>query len=68
MDWLISIVRFKQKVGKAILLTYWAAFDQIDLAALRGRALALSPWPVHGKRRTLILSEVELQLKQVYIG
>lgn len=38
---------------------FMEAFDRIDLAALRGRALALRPWPVRGTLRTLILSEVE---------
>ncbi len=38
---------------------FMSAFDQIDLAALRGRALALRPWPVRGTLRTLILSELE---------
>lgn len=38
---------------------FMAAFDHIDLAALRGRSLALRPWPVRGTLRTLILSELE---------
>jgi hypothetical protein len=38
---------------------FMAAFDQIDLAALRDRSLALRPWPVRGTLRTLILSELE---------
>lgn len=38
---------------------FMAAFDQIDLAVLRGRSLALRPWPVRGTLRTLILSELE---------
>ncbi|QYM73897.1 hypothetical protein K1X45_05680 [Pseudochrobactrum sp. Wa41.01b-1] len=38
---------------------FMAAFDKVDLASLRGRALALRPWPVRGTLRTLILSELE---------
>lgn len=44
---------------------FMKAFDRIDLAALRGRALALRPWPVRGTLRTLILSEVERLLAPV---
>ena len=44
---------------------FMEAFDRIDLAALRGRALALRPWPVRGTLRTLILSEVERLLAPV---
>ena len=44
---------------------FMEAFDQIDLSALRGRALALRPWPVRGTLRTLILSEVESLLMPV---
>ncbi|MBX8826051.1 hypothetical protein HBA93_10300 [Ochrobactrum sp. SFR4] len=43
---------------------FMAAFDQINLAALRGRALALRPWPVRGTLRTLILSKLEQKMKQ----
>ncbi|MGQ5719069.1 hypothetical protein [Pseudochrobactrum asaccharolyticum] len=44
---------------------FMEAFDRIDLAVLRGRALALRPWPVRGTLRTLILSEVERLLAPV---